>query len=333
MRSVFLLAGLWIVWATPLTAQVVPIGPFNGAFREGFETQSSAQSSPCVEERIFGDRADLCAPAGAPISISAGIPGGPQPHSGVQLFHTELFVEITFDQPARRFGGWFASTWVQGSGQAEFFDPGGALIGSQPFALAACSMTCPWTWNGWEIPGAGVSRIALSTPTALGGHFELDDLQLGFVCDGAAERYCTAKTNSLGCTPAISAAGQPSASASSGWIVSAGPVRNQQIGLLMYSLSGRAAIPYQGGWLCLAAPIQRTIAVASGGTALPAQDCSGVYALDLNAFAAGALGGAPKPELKQAGTLVDCQWWGRDVGFAPPSDTALSDALEYTVCP
>lgn len=333
MRSMFLAAAVLFLSAAPISAQTVAIGPFHGAFEEGFETQSTAQTGLCVAERIFEDRADLCAPVGAPISISTGVPGGPRPHSGAQLFHTEMFVEIRFDQPARRFGGWFASPWVNGSGQADFYDPAGTLIASLPFALAAGGSTCPWTWNGWEVSGAGVSRIALSTPTALGGHFELDDLQVRFTCDGSPEIYCTAKTNSLGCTSAIAAVGQPSASASSGWHVSAAPVRNQQVGLLLYGLNGRAAVPFQGGWLCLAAPIYRSVPVSSGGSPLPVQDCSGIYALDMNAFAAGALGGTPRPELSQPGTVVDAQWWGRDKGFPPPMNTALSNAIEYTICP
>lgn len=333
MHSRFVSAVVLVAISAPLAAQVVAVGPFHGAFEEGFETQSTAQTGLCVAERIFEDRADLCAPIGAPITISTGIPGGPQPHAGARLFHTEMFVDITFDQPARRFGGWFASTWVNGSGQASFYDPAGALIASLPFALDSCAAACPWTWNGWEIAGAGVSRIALSTPTALGGHFELDDLQVRFTCDGAPEIYCTAKTNSLGCRPTIAAAGQPSASATSGWKVSAAPVRNQQIGVLLYGLNGRAAVPFQGGWLCLAAPIHRAIPVSSGGSSPPVQDCSGVYVLDLNAYATGALGGHPRPELSQPGTVVDVQWWGRDSGFAPPFNTALSNALEYTVCP
>jgi hypothetical protein len=144
--------------------------------------------------------------------------------------------------------------------------------------------------------------------------------------------YCTAKVNSLGCLPSIGSSGAASATATSGFIVTCSNVRNNKTGLLFYGVSGRAANPYQGGTLCVSWPIKRTPGVFSGGAPAPANDCSGVYSIDMNAFAQGSLGGVPLAALRSPGTGVDCQWWGRDPGFPAPVNTTLSGGLEYFVC-
>jgi hypothetical protein len=114
--------------------------------------------------------------------------------------------------------------------------------------------------------------------------------------------------------------------------VRAANVRNQKPGLLLYGVSGRSNAPFQGGTLCVKTPIKRTPVSGSGGTPLPASDCTGIYAIDMNAFAQGLFGGAPLPALRLPGTLVQCQWWGRDPGFPPPNSSTLSDGLEYWIC-
>ncbi len=144
--------------------------------------------------------------------------------------------------------------------------------------------------------------------------------------------YCTAKVNSLGCTPTISGSGVPSATTGSGFVVSASNELNQKFGLLFYGVNGRAGLSFQGGTLCVKAPIKRTAPKISGGSS-SGSDCTGSYSIDMNAFALSAGSPAPMPQLSVPGTTVDCQFWGRDPGFSPPNNTSLTDALEYVVGP
>jgi hypothetical protein len=118
----------------------------------------------------------------------------------------------------------------------------------------------------------------------------------------------------------------------SGFIVTSSNVRNNKNGLLFYGVSGRASSPFRGGTLCVKTQIKRTGAVNSGGTPAPINDCTGVYAIDMNSFALSAGPPLPLPALQVPGTLVNCQFWGRDPGFAAPNNTTLSNGLEYAVC-
>ena len=141
--------------------------------------------------------------------------------------------------------------------------------------------------------------------------------------------YCAGKSNSLGCTSAIGSQGMPSATAQGGFLVTCSQMRNNKPGLLLYSFAGRGALPFQGGTLCLLAPIRRTPGFGSGGSPAPANDCTGAFAIDMNAFGRGLLGGTPAPEFSQPGRIYDCQWWARD-----PQDqfgSSLSDGLECVI--
>jgi len=143
--------------------------------------------------------------------------------------------------------------------------------------------------------------------------------------------YCTPKINSLGCTPTIAAQGAASANDLQGLIISCSQVINNTPGLLMYSVAGRNSMTFHGGILCLNPPVRRAPAQNSGGTPGPTNDCSGSFSIDMNFFARGGLGGNPIPALGVIGTVVQCQWWGRDQGFVPPINSMLSDAVEYTI--
>lgn len=140
--------------------------------------------------------------------------------------------------------------------------------------------------------------------------------------------YCTAKTNSLGCTSSISASGVPSASGLSACTVSGSLVLNNTVGIFIYSTTGSAAIPAMGGFLCAAAPIVRTPGMSSGGTPPPVQNCSGVLSFAVSSWIVGGNDPALVP-----GQHLWGQFWSRDQGFAPPNNSNLTDAIELTVGP
>ncbi len=132
--------------------------------------------------------------------------------------------------------------------------------------------------------------------------------------------YCTAKTNSLGCTPTIGSSGAPSISGGA-FTVTCVNVLNQQNGLMIWG-DVRQAVAFQGGTLCVGAPLVRTPLVNAGGP-LIGVSCSGTYAFNFDSAYLNAAGFTP-------GRTAYCQFWMRDP--ASPSTTGLSNGLQFTAC-
>ncbi len=133
--------------------------------------------------------------------------------------------------------------------------------------------------------------------------------------------YCTGKTNSLGCVPAIGTNGvQPSKSAGN-FTVTCTNVLNQKNGLLFFGFSSLST-PFQGGTLCVASPTIRTPSSNSGGNA-SGNSCTGAYSFNFSTAQMNLFGLDP-------GETVHAQWWMRDP--QSPSTTGLSNAVRFTVC-
>jgi hypothetical protein len=329
MRFVF--AGIAVLaCSAPAFCQLTAIGPFTGQLQEDFEGQPQQQFNSCLPYRVFSNNGDLCTPQGAYAHTTPNWSFQCLifPHTGNLLYGSIGGpTVITLDNATTRFGGYFGSHNGYAGGTMKFYDAGGAQIGATQAVTAPAD--CSWNWNGWSST-VGIKRVEFDSNYPFGGGFLLaDSLETDVVPPPAA--YCTAKVNSLGCTPAIGWSGVPSATGSGTFIVTGTNVRNNKSGLLFYGLNGSASTPFQGGTLCVASQIRRTPAVTSGGTPAPANDCTGVYSIDMNAFAIGALGGSPSPGLTVPGNVVNCQWWGRDPGFPAPNNTTLTNGLQYTI--
>ena len=140
--------------------------------------------------------------------------------------------------------------------------------------------------------------------------------------------YCTAGTTSNGCNATMTAIGTPRASASSGYTLLVSNVEGQKQGLLFYSTSGRAALPWGTGssFLCVKAPTQRIPAQNTGGNA---GSCNGELSVDWCAFMTNSPTALGNP--RTAGQVYQAQGWFRDP--PAPKTTHLSNALEFTLLP
>ena len=134
------------------------------------------------------------------------------------------------------------------------------------------------------------------------------------------EPYCTAKLNSAGCLPQIGIQGAPSMAA--GFQVTCSAVTGGQFGL-MYWGNQAADIPFLGGRLCVAGPIQRTAVSNSGGVTGP--NCTGHLTTGLSPAYLASEGLAP-------GSVLFAQWWFRDP-FLPVDKVGLSAGLRVTLAP
>lgn len=140
--------------------------------------------------------------------------------------------------------------------------------------------------------------------------------------------YCTAGTSTSGCVASLTATGQPRASASSGFTLTATALEGNKQALVFYGISGRSANPWgpSSSFLCVKSPTQRTPSQNTGGAI---GSCGGSLSLDWLAFVAANPTALGVPF--SSGDSVQAQAWYRD----PPSPktTHLSNALEFTLVP
>lgn len=149
----------------------------------------------------------------------------------------------------------------------------------------------------------------------------------GFTQQDVITYYCTAKVNSQGCLPALDTAGFPSMSDAAPFQIFATQLVNQMNADLFVSQTGKAALPFNGGTLCLVAPLIDTPLGHTGGATV-GFDCSGSLTFDLNALLQS--GGVPGVV---AGDTVWAQYFYRDVPHADGKGTGLTAGLELLVQP
>jgi len=155
--------------------------------------------------------------------------------------------------------------------------------------------------------------------------------------------FCTAKTALVCGAASIGVSGASSATATSGFVIDAQPVRGCRSGLLLYSNQPvQSGVSFGGpgnGLLCLVGMgLRRAGPIESGGTS--PQACDGVLSIDMNRFqtsqwtASGCnpASGQNNPSgfLGVMGTTVNAQMWARD---SIMTGQVLSDGIGWVVGP
>jgi hypothetical protein len=118
--------------------------------------------------------------------------------------------------------------------------------------------------------------------------------------------------------------GTPSASATSGFVVSMTSLEGRKTGLILYGFTGRNAAPWSAtstSYLCVRPPVFRTHAQNTAGNY---GSCDGVLSLDFNTWLS-------QHASASAGQHVDAQAWFRDL--LAPKGSNLSGGIEFTLEP
>ena len=272
------------------------------------------------------------------VSSSLAVLGGPASISGVTAYievtHTwnaDLLIQLqspagTIVDLSNRRG----SNWDNVFNGTTFSMASPNLIASFVFAnnVVAVSLRPDGNLGLFDGEDANGTWNLLVNDNATGDVGEIKRFDLNFAAGCAQEygNYCTAGTSLNGCVPTLSATGSPSASAGSGFVVTASGTDGNRNGLIYYGIAP-AGMPFAAGYLCIAAPRQRMgQAQFTGGTP---GGCDGSLSVDLQVFAAGHPAALAMP--LTAGMTLYFQASVRDNGS--PENRVMSDAIAVTLAP
>jgi len=207
----------------------------------------------------------------------------------------------------------------------------GALGSKKVFGLAFDSNAGTLYGSDKETNRLLVIDQTTGAGTAVGPFAYFDEgAAYAFALSFEPETFCTAGTSASGCMATMAAMGQASATASSGFVLSATSVEGDKDGLFFYGANGRQANPWGNGtsFVCVIPPRARgglMVGVGASGT------CQGSFALDLNARWCPT---CPKPTHNPGpGALMQAQLWYRDPLNTSNQTSSMSDALEFLVGP
>jgi hypothetical protein len=209
--------------------------------------------------------------------------------------------------------------WEFFSGSVRIFEGSQSIAMLHPLGYGTPTIYLPIVAAIPDLNGDGAAEFLVAT---YGGN-SAALIQLQTMLSPPPTTYCTAKVNSLGCTPRIQTTGNTSITTAQALDIRADQVVNQRQGMFLWSYAP-AATPFLGGTLCLTTPLRRTAPQSSGGSASGA-DCTGQLQLQITSMFLG-LNGLP------LGEELFGQFWYRDPAHVDGTSSGLSDAVRFVVC-
>jgi len=180
-------------------ATILLVGPFTGQASEGFEASPLCQQLTCVPGRILGGQADLCVsgvpPGEGNCTIASSLTTSfctTTPQAGSKFLWSQTshfyssYVEITFDKPVQRFGGYFGSWSIINELDFDFYAEDGTLTENVHFNRPA---NCVWTWGGFDLKNSEpCKRVRIYNNAWLG--LNMDGLQVDWAPATAGTDTC-----------------------------------------------------------------------------------------------------------------------------------------------
>jgi hypothetical protein len=226
--------------------------------------------------------------------------------------------------------GRFVVCWTDSSGSsppdvvARHFDASGQPVSDEIRVHAVAAGT-------QELPSVAVDQGGATLVFCYEGSGVQDDVfARTYTTVLSPTNYCTAGISGSGCQAHISASGSPSASATSGFLLTAAGVEGSKDGVFFFGTNGRQANLWGNGTSlqCVVPPVVRAGLLSGSGNQ---GACDGTFAQDMNALWCST---CPKPAKNPGpGALVQAQLWYRDPNSTSNQTTSLSDAIEFTVQP
>ena len=177
MTCSLLLAVLWHLPAA--RADIIPIGPFQGALSDDFNSYSPGFIQ---QQSIMGNAGtvlNLTQGGSLLLAFSSSLGGRlVLPHSPPLMLGQLGISEWEFKDPLVRFDGYFANNSRFDDARVDFFDVNGRLIDSLTATVPVTQFPGDWTWNGWQ-SDVPIKRFVVTGNDAefFNGFIWFDDVQ------------------------------------------------------------------------------------------------------------------------------------------------------------